>query len=256
MASLINSPLKHYVYPQYRLLVFAKAPVLGAAKTRMQPLLPPEFSLALHVQLLKTVLAQWTEAAVCPIDCWIAGDEAPFIETIIKVSVPYLKTRPLYQQRGCNLGERLSRAIETTFVHASHSGTTTDATTDATIPARKDVEGVFVVGTDCPALSAQYLETACLMLTQYDAVIGPAEDGGYVLLGLKAPNSALFEDIEWGGNLVLEQTLSKIRQLNLSYFEMPTLADIDHPEDLIKLQGLEAFSDLLATAQALAGQQH
>jgi glycosyltransferase A (GT-A) superfamily protein (DUF2064 family) len=65
----------------------------------------------------------------------------------------------------------------------------------------------------------------------------------------------LFEDIEWGGNLVLEQTLSKIRQLNLSYFEMPTLADIDHPEDLIKLQGLEAFSDLLATAQALAGQQ-
>jgi rSAM/selenodomain-associated transferase 1 len=249
MAAFIDSSNKHYAYPQYRLLVFAKSPILGAAKTRMQPLLPKEFSLALHCQLLKTVLTQWSEPAICPIDCWIAGDEATFIEKIIKVDMPNLKTLPLFQQRGCDLGERLSCAIATTFADNSHSNTTANKA----VQAHKNIQGVFVVGTDCPSLSAEYLKIACSMLAHYDAVIGPAEDGGYVLLGLKAPNAELFKGIEWGGSSVLGQTLSKLRDFNLSYFELPALADIDHPEDLVMLQKHHAFNDLLAQAAELIG---
>ena len=249
MTVFIDSTSKHYVYPQYRLLVFAKSPILGVAKTRMQPLLPEEFSLALHTQLLKIVLAQWSESAICPIDCWIAGDEASFIEKIIKQSRPNLKIRSLHQQQGGDLGARLSWAIATTFAEACHS----NKSTRQAEPALINTEGVIVVGTDCPALSAQYLHTACSMLAQFDAVIGPAEDGGYVLLGLKAPNEELFKQIQWGGSLVLEQTLSKLREFNVSYFVLPTLADIDHPEDLAKLHEHDEFSDLLAQANALIG---
>jgi rSAM/selenodomain-associated transferase 1 len=251
MAVFIDSSNKHYAFPQYRLLVFTKSPILGLAKTRMQPLLPKEFSLALHCQLLKTVLTQWTESPICPIDCWIAGDKSPFIEKIINVDMPNMKMLPLYQQRGRDLGERLSWAIATTFADNNHNNTTVNKA----VQAHKNIEGVFVVGTDCPSLSAEYLKTACSMLAHYDAVIGPAEDGGYVLLGLKAPNAELFKGVEWGGSAVLEQTLSKLRKFNLSYFELPILADIDHPEDLIKLQKHDAFSSLLDQAYELIGHQ-
>ena len=191
------------MYPQYRLLVFAKSPVLGAAKTRLQPRLPKEFSLALHCQLVKTVLTQWSESAICPIDCWVSGDENIFIKKIMNDGLPNLPALPLYQQKGCDLGERLAHAIKASFADTSHSKTTA---------------GVFVVGTDCPSLSAQYLQTACSMLEQYDAVIGPADDGGYVLLGLKIPNAELFKDIEWGGSFVFEATLSRLREYNLNCF--------------------------------------
>ncbi len=224
------------MYPQYRLLVFAKSPVLGAAKTRLQPLLPKEFSLALHCQLLKTVLTQWSESAICPIDCWIAGDENTFREKIMNDDLPTVQALPLYHQKGCDLGERLAHAIKASFTDSSHSKTTA---------------GVFVVGTDCPSLSAQYLQTACSMLEQYDAVIGPADDGGYVLLGLKIPNAGLFKDIEWGGSSVFEATLSRLLKFNLSYYELPSLSDIDHPQDLVKLKGHAAFSGLLAQAEQL-----
>jgi rSAM/selenodomain-associated transferase 1 len=224
------------VYPQYRLLVFAKSPVLGAAKTRLQPLLPKEFSLALHCQLVKTVLTQWSESAICPIDCWLAGDENTFREKIMNDDLPTVQALPLYQQKGCDLGERLAHAIKASFTDSSHSKTTA---------------GVFVVGTDCPSLSAQYLQTACSMLEQYDAVIGPADDGGYVLLGLKAANAKLFKDIEWGKSCVYVQTLARLREAKLRHFELTSLSDIDHPQDLVKLKGHAAFSGLLAQAEQL-----
>jgi rSAM/selenodomain-associated transferase 1 len=248
--SLLADTLKHhYTYPQYRLLVFAKSPVLGAAKTRLQPLLPKEFSLALHCQLLKTVLKQWSESAICPIDCWIAGDEDTFVEKIINDDALNLPTLPIYQQKGQDLGERLAHGIEATFSDVNHNKTTSN------IDKKKyeNVKGVFVVGTDCPSLDAQYLQTACLRLQQYDAVIGPADDGGYVLLGIKIPNAKLFKDIDWGGSSVFEQTLSRLREFNLSYFVLPPLPDIDHPQDLSTLRDHEAFSHLLVQADKLIG---
>ena len=150
--------------------------------------------------------------------------------------LPTVQALPLYQQKGCDLGERLAHAIKASFTDSSHSKTTA---------------GVFVVGTDCPSLSAQYLQTACSMLEQYDAVIGPADDGGYVLLGLKIPNAGLFKDIEWGGSAVFDATLSRLHEFNLSYYALPSLSDIDHPQDLVKLKGHAAFSGLLAQAEQL-----
>lgn len=196
--------------------------------------------MALHCQLVKTVLKQWSESAICPIDCWIAGDENTYIEKIINDDLPNLQALPLYQQRGSDLGERITHAIKASFADSCHSKTTA---------------GVIVVGTDCPSLGAEYLQTACSKLAQYDVVIGPADDGGYVLLGLKIPNAGLFKDIEWGESSVFKATLSRLREFNLSYYELPSLSDIDHPQDLVKLKQHEAFSDLLAQADELIGHQ-
>jgi hypothetical protein len=236
MSLFIDKIKNNYAYPHYRLLVFAKSPILGTAKTRLQPLLPKEFSLALHCQLLKTVLKQWSESVICPIECWIAGDESVFKAQIINDATANLKTLSIYQQQGQDLGERLAHAIEATFNDAQK---------------QKNIEGVFVVGSDCPFINAEYLLDACVKLEKYDAVIGPADDGGYVLLGLKVPNTKLFKDIEWGKSCVYEQTLTRLREFNLNYFELPSLPDIDHPEDLVKLKGHADFSHLLAQAEQL-----
>lgn len=250
MPSSINASNKHYAYPQYRLLVFAKSPILGTAKTRLQPMLPKQFSLALHCQLLKTILKQWSDSAICPIDCWVAGDENIFKEKIINDELLNLQALPLYQQRGSDLGERLTYGIKASFADSS-SHPKISSSIDEQMYER--TLGVFVVGSDCPFLSAEYLQIACSRLAQYDVVIGPADDGGYVLLGLKEPNAELFKDIEWGGCSVFEATLSKVREFNLSYYVLPTLSDIDHPQDLVKLCEHEAFSDLLAQADKLIG---
>ena len=69
-------------------------------------------------------------------------------------------------------------------------------------------------------------------LTRQDAVIGPTEDGGYYLLGMKQPNDALFEGIAWSTGTVYEETLRKLEQETISYTTLPTLRDLDHPEDL------------------------
>ncbi len=247
MSQLIDKLKSHYAYPQYRLLVFAKSPILGSAKTRLQPLLPKEFSLALHCQLLKTILKQWSASAICPIECWLAGDEDSFVEKIINDEAANLKALPLWQQKGQDLGERLAHAIETTFAHAQFATTSSKINTQK----QKKIKGVFVVGSDCPFINAEYLRDACLKLEKYDAVIGPADDGGYVLLGVKVSNTKLFKDIDWGKSSVYEQTLSRLRETKLNYYELPSLPDIDHPQDLLKLKGHKDFSHLLAQADKL-----
>ncbi len=226
-----------YVYPHYRLVVFAKSPVLGFAKTRLQPQLPQEFSLALHTRLTRVVLNQWSQSKVCPIACWVAGDRQNFSENIFERDEPYLKKLPVYQQLEGSLGERLIGAINNTFL--------------ANQQKQAGIQGVFVTGTDCPFIDKDYLLNACKKLTQHDVVIGPADDGGYVLLGLKAPNAGLFTDIRWGESSVLESTIAKIKAAKLSYFELPSLSDIDQPEDLAGLKAHGEFDDLLEHANNL-----
>lgn len=244
-SSSADSPANLYHYPQYQLLVFAKSPILGTAKTRLQPILPPEFSLELHRQLVSTVLRQWSDAAVCPIACWVAGDKVIFSEDIIVKALPDLHELPIYVQKGNDLGERLAHAIAASFSCGSYQDEKIDT------KKNKQVDGVLVVGTDCPFIDKDYLKVASEKLIQYDVVIGPADDGGYVLLGLKAPSSVLFKGINWGSSSVFDDTLAIIKKQGLSYYKLPVLSDIDHPEDLEKLRKHGGFSDLLHQADEL-----
>jgi uncharacterized protein len=88
-------------------------------------------------------------------------------------------------------------------------------------------ERVFLIGGDCPGLSRDYFHEADQALSDADIVIGPAQDGGYVLLGLKGPHDTLFRDIAWSTGDVLEQTIEAARALKLSVSLLRTLVDID-----------------------------
>jgi glycosyltransferase A (GT-A) superfamily protein (DUF2064 family) len=98
-----------------------------------------------------------------------------------------------------------------------------------------DSEAVVLIGTDCPELSAAYVVSALEELNGQDAVLGPAEDGGYVLLGLRRSAPELFRDIPWGGDGVAAYTRARMGDLGWCWRELPVLWDVDRPADLARM---------------------
>jgi len=98
--------------------------------------------------------------------------------------------------------------------------------------ALKNAKAVIIIGADCPVMTPTYLQqAAAAMNAGTDAVIGPSEDGGYVLLAIKRANKKLFTDISWGSHTVRNETLSRIRALNWQSHQLDTVWDVDRPED-------------------------
>jgi glycosyltransferase A (GT-A) superfamily protein (DUF2064 family) len=96
-----------------------------------------------------------------------------------------------------------------------------------------------LIGTDSPPLDSNYLIKAFQALRSgADAVIGPAEDGGYILIGLSSFDPEIFKGINWGSEKVHSQTISNLKQLDFNYVELETLWDVDRPEDLARLEDL------------------
>ena len=93
----------------------------------------------------------------------------------------------------------------------------------------------MAIGTDCPALSADHLMEVARQLERHDAVLLPASDGGYVLIGLQAPCPSLFTDMAWSTPVVAQETLRRMASLGLKVWKGPVLHDIDEPADLIHL---------------------
>ena len=105
---------------------------------------------------------------------------------------------------------------------------------NASRPARH--HPVVLIGSDCPAITTRYLQQAFSELENSEVVFGPATDGGYVLIGSRILLPArCFDSIAWGGEKVLEQSLKKMENANISYSLLPPLQDIDRPEDLASL---------------------
>jgi rSAM/selenodomain-associated transferase 1 len=194
-------------------LVFARAPVPGAAKTRLIPRLGAWRAARLQVRL--TALAVRT-AAACPI---------AELHVTPSVTHPYFRLLEkkfriaVKRQSGHDLGERMSRAFEKALrLHAA----------------------VIVIGTDCPALAPRdLLRAARLLRGDCDAVFAPAEDGGYALIGLRKLRKELFCGIEWGGLHVLRDTLARAGSLRVRLLR--TVWDVDRPEDLDRLRSLRSF---------------
>ena len=95
-----------------------------------------------------------------------------------------------------------------------------------------DYEKIVIIGTDCADLDENILNEAFEKLNEFDFVLGPANDGGYYLLGQKSSADELFEDIEWSTEKVLQQTIDKIDVRDKSYFLLKVLTDIDNISDL------------------------
>ncbi|UHD17317.1 TIGR04282 family arsenosugar biosynthesis glycosyltransferase [Thiocapsa bogorovii] len=202
-------------YPNARILIFAKAPIPGQVKTRLIPALGPTGAAELACDLLERLVRRLSGAHLAPVELWCSPDsEHPLFRALAASAGVALRT-----QQGEDLGERLSTAAEDALGRA---------------------DAVLLLGADIPSLDADYCASALATLGESDAALGPAEDGGYVLLGLKAPAPALFTDMPWGGEHVAAMTRGRIASLGWRCSELPVLWDLDRPEDLMRYRCLKA----------------
>jgi len=202
-------------FPNGRILIFAKAPVPGYAKTRLIPVLGEQGAADLHAKLIHRTVDLAVASKLAPVELWICGDTGLEFFDAFRDAVG----GRIHLQTGPDLGARMAHALE---------------------QALRDAAFAVLIGTDCPALDVAHLERACAALTEgADAVLGPAEDGGYVLIGLRRADSRVFEDIAWGTSEVLRQTRERIRRLGWACSELPVLWDVDHPGDLERLRAID-----------------
>lgn len=188
--------------------ILAKAPVPGFAKTRLIPALGTEGAAAFQRMLIDRAVETARTAATGPVTLWGAPDatHAAF------AALPARGVGLLRQADG-DLGARMLAAL------VAAGG-----------PA-------LVIGTDCPVLSADNLRTAAAVLRGgTDAVVFPAEDGGYVLIGARRAEAALFAEMAWSTPRVMEKTRRRLRQAKLTWREPATLWDVDVPHDLDRLR--------------------
>jgi uncharacterized protein len=190
-----------------RLVVLARAPVAGQVKRRLIPALGDQGAAELYSRLARRCVANAKQAAIAPVELWCTPDtDHPFFRDCSRdfgVS--------LHAQQGEDLGQRMFRALA------------------QELPA-------LIMGSDCISLCpADLREAAAALERGADAVLGPAEDGGYVLLGLARASPTLFDGIAWGGDRVLVDTRTRLRQLGWRWHELPVRWDVDRPEDLARL---------------------
>jgi len=193
------------------IVVFAKAPVPGEAKTRLIPHLGAAGAARLHAALIERALETARAADLGSVELCCAPDAAhPFFATC---------------------AERYGVAL--TAQAAGDLGTRMAAAFDRVVP---DAGPALLIGTDCPALKSVHLrEAAAALATGCDAVLGPAADGGYVLVGLARPSLQVFEGIEWGGSSVLRDSRARLATLGWRWHELAELWDVDRPDDLTRL---------------------
>ncbi|WP_445939502.1 TIGR04282 family arsenosugar biosynthesis glycosyltransferase [Pseudomonas sp.] len=191
--------------------LLARAPVAGRVKTRLIPALGAQGACDLQQLLLERAL-QLPARGFTERFLWL--DDLP------DAGLQALARRlgwTLVEQPAGDLGERMRRIAALGLAES---------------------DAVILIGNDCPALDGGYLQAACDALQEQSVVIGPAEDGGYVLLGLRCIDAALFSDMPWGTERVFDMTLQRLQQLDWRPALLPALWDVDRPEDLSRLAAL------------------
>jgi len=188
------------------LLIFCKPPIPGQAKTRLKPLLGFRGAARAQANLANQRL---TTLIGFPADIYLLAADGPARHPFFL----HWRRQPPFQlrrQRRGNLGQRMHQAAK---------------------QALNDHEQVILLGTDCPALTQSHIASACQALITQDAVMIPATDGGYVLLGCKQAAPNLFRLPRWGDKHVAKRTRQRLRRLSWRWQELSALADLDTPSD-------------------------
>jgi len=194
-------------YPDACILVFARAPVYGQVKTRLAAGVGRDSALAVYRQLLEHTLDMVAESCLAPVELHLDGDpEHPFVGRIARRT-----GATIVAQRDGDLGRRMYLALK---------------------GALRQRSSALVIGSDCPVLDAGYLDRALQQLEcGTEVVVGPSEDGGYVLIGATRADERVFRGIRWSCDSVMQQTRDALCRADIEFAELETLWDIDHPED-------------------------
>jgi uncharacterized protein len=190
--------------------ILAKAPVPGTTKTRLIPSIGAHAAAVLQERLTERTVETAMAADIGPLTLWCAPDLAHASFQDLAARLPVV----LKQQPDGDLGARMLGAI-----------------------AAGD-RPTLVIGTDCPAFTAEILRAAAKALDDADVVLIPAEDGGYVLIGARAVYPQLFDGIAWGSATVMQATRAHIAALGLNAVELDPLWDVDTEADLARFERL------------------
>lgn len=185
-----------------RVALFTRWPEPGRAKTRLIPAIGAAAAAALHKRLTERTVAA-VRAAGLPLELRTTGAAPQAFGDWLGADATVV------DQGEGDLGARLARAAAVT--------------------------PVLLLGADVPDVTAALLQEAAAALAAHPLVIGPAEDGGYWLLGLAAPMPALFAGVAWGTETVFAETLARA---TVAPALLPMLADLDRPDDLARWPGL------------------
>jgi len=188
------------------LQIFAKAPVQGFVKTRLIPSIGIKSATEVYIELLERVVTLAAKSGY-KTQLWCAPDQLhDYFQQIVKKHHFILRT-----QRGDGLGERMKYALG---------------------QGLEEARSVVLIGADCPVFTEAYLAKAFDALAESDVVLGPAEDGGFVLIGCGKVQKDMFNEVGWGESTVLEQTLGAMAKVGLTSQLLPTLWDVDTLADV------------------------
>jgi rSAM/selenodomain-associated transferase 1 len=195
------------------LIIFAKAPIAGLAKTRLFPHLSFEEAAEVHRAFLSDTV---DKALMMPtFDVCLAYTPVRCLDVFKQLYGP--RVTDYLPQHGDDLGERMSNALDCAFDRGAGKAA--------------------IIGSDIPTLPAHYINAAFKRLDKCDLVIGPSLDGGYYLVAMKRPAPELFKGIAWSGPDVYKDTLTNAGRLGMKVEMLPLLKDIDTVEDLRGLLG-------------------
>lgn len=196
-----------YQFPDSVLLIFCKAPIPGQVKTRLQPALNAEQASEAHRQLTSMTLNRAFQRPLCPVELHCSPDtHHEFFQDCARRYPVTLKT-----QSGADLGERMHYAFDDALGRYQHA---------------------VLIGCDCPSLAFDDLHQALMRLhAGHDAVIAPADDGGYVMIGLNQVQPGLFSDMSWGHDQVMSSTRRRSEDIGLKVYELDSQWDVDTYQD-------------------------
>jgi hypothetical protein len=212
------------------LLLFAKTPKPGKVKTRLMAAVSADVAAALHAACIEDTLRVVRKMRGCDAFVFVAGGTGYFRRLVKKQgSSARMQVLP---QRGSDLGARMENAFRKCFAMGFRE--------------------VVVIGTDTPWMGVERVRRAFAELKASEVVIGPAEDGGYYLLGMRKMVAEIFQGIPWSTERVLELTLEVIAEQKVRGKLLRRDFDLDRPEDLKRAAGMLKRRPQVALALAAA----
>ena len=214
-----------WTYPQARILVFGKAPYPGRVKTRLASAIGEEEAARSYGLWVEQQVGELVQAQLAPVELWVSPDTRhPLFNKLRE-----LPGVSIFKQPAGDLGERMQKVFQHTLARC---------------------EAAVLIGSDCPAMTPGYVYRALKALASgIDIVFGPAEDGGYVLVGQNHIHESLFSDIPWSTDRVLQMSRLRLLAGHQGWAELETLWDIDTVENYRRWQD---FSRQQASQQGKA----
>ena len=189
------------------IIIFSRLPIGQETKTRLAPIFNETQRERLHLAMWQDIFSELVKLRDTDIFLYWTGSGD------IKNYLQFIPAKfYLRHQEGCNLGEKMKNAI-----HEIFSGS---------------YKRALIIGADIPSMRAANLERAFNVLNNSDVVIGPSEDGGYWLIGMKKFIPDAFNIATWGNSSVLESTIKSLKNAGISYNFADILNDLDTPDDI------------------------